>query len=126
MTGSIQSIYEDQYCARAARENRIKEQQLCLFAERTSSHQMSTNPLRLYFSSFAYLLMQSLRQMALKGTVHEKAQCSTIRVKFFKIAATMRVTARRVWLAVQTTILVFETALNNLSIQQVRAPPGTA
>ncbi len=129
MTGSIQSIYEDQYCARAECENRIKEQQLCLFADRTSSHQMSANQLRLYFSSFAYLLMQSLRRMALKGTVHEKAQCSTIRVKFFKIAATLQVTARRVWLSMPDNYpwqKVFETALNNLSIQQVRAPPGTA
>ena len=58
-------------------ENRIKEQQLCLFADRTSCSQMRANQLRLYFSSFAYVLMQALRRLGLKGTPFTNAQCST-------------------------------------------------
>ena len=127
MTESIRSVYEKQYCARGEAENRIKEQQLCLFADRTSSSQMSANQLRLYFSSFAYVLMQALRQFALKGTPFEKAQCSTIRVKLFKMAATVRITARRVWLSMPDNYpwqRTFDMAAGKLSRLAVRAPPG--
>ena len=62
------TLYEDLYCARGDMENRIKEQQLALFADRTSTHEMHANQLRLYFSSFAYVLMQTLRRLALQGT----------------------------------------------------------
>ena len=61
-------LYEQGYCARGEMENRIKEQQLNLFAERTSSHQMQANQMRLYFASFAYLLMHALRRLGLEGT----------------------------------------------------------
>ena len=67
------TLYEDLYCARGDMENRIKEQQLALFADRTSTHEMHANQLRLYFSSFAYVLMQTLRRLALQGTALARA-----------------------------------------------------
>lgn len=92
-------LYEELYCARGDMENRIKEQQLALFADRTSTHEMHSNQLRLYFSSFAYVLVQTLRRLGLAGTEMEKAQCDTIRLKLFKIGARLRVSVRRVWLS---------------------------
>ena len=80
-------------------ENRIKEQQLGLFADRTSAATLRANQLRLWFSSFAYILMQALRRLALKGTEMEKAQCQTIRLKLLKIGAQVRVTVRNVWVS---------------------------
>lgn len=92
-------LYEDVYCARGEMENRIKEQQLFLFADRTSCETMRANQLRLYFSSIAYLLLVTLRQQGLRGTELEKAQCDTIRLRLLKIGAQVRVTVRKVWLA---------------------------
>ena len=92
-------LYEDVYCARGDMENRIKEQQLFLFADRTSCETMRANQLRLYFSSIAYLLLVTLRQQGLRGTELEKAQCDTIRLRLLKIGAQVRVTVRKVWLA---------------------------
>ncbi|MDZ7840912.1 MAG: transposase [Gammaproteobacteria bacterium] len=97
-TGS-KHLYEKLYCVRGEMENRIKEQQLGLFADRTSTQVMQTNQLRLYFSSFAYVLMHGLRRLGLEGTAYAKAQCTTIRVKLLKIGARLRITARRVWLS---------------------------
>ena len=98
-TFDARALYEDLYCARGDMENRIKEQQLALFADRTSTHRMRSNQLRLYFSSFAYVLMQTLRRLGLNGTSMAKAQCDTIRLKLFKIGAQIRVSVRRVWIA---------------------------
>ncbi len=92
-------LYEAVYCARGEMENRIKEQQLMLFADRTSTHAMASNQLRLYFSSFAYVLMQTLRRLGLQGTALAKAQCTTIRLKLFKIGARIRISVRRITLA---------------------------
>lgn len=92
-------LYEQVYCARGEMENRIKEQQLALFADRTSTHPMRSNQLRLYFSSFAYVLIQTLRRLGLQGTPLAKAQCDTIRLKLFKIAAQIRFSVRRVVIA---------------------------
>jgi len=93
------SMYEEVYCARGDMENRIKEQQLYLFADRTSTAKMRSNQLRLYFSSIAYSLMQALRRLGLKGTQLAKAQCHTIRLKLLKIGAQIRVTVRKVWVS---------------------------
>ncbi len=93
------SLYEDLYCARGDMENRIKEQQMALFADRTSTHEMQSNQLRLYFSSFAYVLMQTLRCLGLEGTSMARAQCDTIRVKLFKIGAHIQLSVRRVRIA---------------------------
>jgi len=92
-------LYEDFYCARGDMENRIKEQQLGLFADRTSTSWMRSNQLRLYFSSFAYILVHALRRVGLEGTELAKAQCDTIRLKLFKIGAQIRVTVRNVWIS---------------------------
>lgn len=92
-------LYEDFYCARGDMENRIKEQQLGLFADRTSTSWMRSNQLRLYFSSFAYILVHALRRLGLEGTELAKAQCDTIRLKLFKIGAQIRVTVRNVWIS---------------------------
>jgi hypothetical protein len=80
-------LYEQIYCARGEMENRIKEQQLGLFADRTSSTRMKANQLRLWFSTAAYLLLHQLRQLGLKGTAMARAQCQTIRIKLLKIGA---------------------------------------
>jgi hypothetical protein len=97
---AAQELYEKIYCARGdCPENRIKEQQLDLFADRTSTGKMWSNQLRLYFSSIAYVLLQTLRRTALAGTKLEKAQCGTIRRKLLKIGAQVRVTVRKVWIS---------------------------
>jgi hypothetical protein len=97
---AAQELYEKGYCARGdCPENRIKEQQLDLFADRTSTAKMWSNQLRLYFSSIAYVLLQTLRRMALAGTELEKAQCGTIRLKLLKIGAQIRVTVRKIWIS---------------------------
>jgi hypothetical protein len=90
------TLYEQIYCARGEMENRIKEQQLCLFADRTSASVMRANQLRLWFSSMAYVLMQALRQYGLKGTEMERAQCDTIRVKLLKVGAEVILSVRRI------------------------------
>ena len=91
-------LYDEVYAMRGDMENRIKEQQSMLFADRTSCHDFQANQFRLLLSTFAYVLMDALRRDYLKGTELEAAQCSTIRLKLFKIAARVRVTVRRVWL----------------------------
>jgi len=93
------TLYEQEYCIRGEMENRIKEQQLCLFADRTSAHSMRANQLRLWFSSVAYTLLQVIRQFGLQGTKLHRARCDTIRLKLLKIGASVRVTVRRVWLS---------------------------
>ena len=95
-------LYEITYCGRGEMENRIKEQQLCLFADRTSSHFMKANNLRLWFSSIGYVLMDAIRTLGLKGTEMSQSLCSTIRLKLFKIGAIVRVSVRRVHLAMSS------------------------
>jgi hypothetical protein len=94
---TAQALYEDLYCARGDMENRIKEQQLDLFADRTSTSWLRSNQLRLWLSSVAYVLLSELRRVGLKGTELARAQCSTIRNKLLKIGALVSVTVRRVW-----------------------------
>jgi hypothetical protein len=93
------TLYEQLYCARGDMENRIKEQQLFLFADRTSSGKMRANQLRLYFSSAAYMLMHALRRLGLKGTQMAAAQCNTIRLKLLKVGAQVKTTVRKVWVS---------------------------
>jgi hypothetical protein len=92
-------LYEDVYCARGEMENRIKEQQLCLFADRTSCATMRANQLRLWLSSAAYTLLAALRQFGLQGTEMARARCDTIRLKLLKLGALVRTTVRRVWIS---------------------------
>jgi hypothetical protein len=93
------TLYEVEYCGRGEMENRIKEQQRHLFADRTSAATMRANQLRLWFSSVAYALLQALRREGLKGTSMAQAQCDTIRLRLLKIGAQIRVTVRKVWIA---------------------------
>jgi hypothetical protein len=93
------TLYEERYCARGDMENRIKEQQLFLFADRTSTHSMRSNQLRLLLSTIAYLLHHTLREFGLKGTEMATAQAGTIRTKLLKIGAQIRVSVRRVWIS---------------------------
>ena len=122
------TLYEKQYCARGDMENRIKEQQLYLFADRTSASTMRANQLRLWLSSVAYVLMNALREIGLKGTELQKAQCHTIRLKLFKIGAAIRVTVRKVWVSLSTSYPyaeIFTRVLDNLrSLPELRPQPG--
>jgi len=95
---AARALYEEIYCARGECENRIKEQQLCLFADRTSAHSIRANQLRLWFSSLAYVLLSALRRLGLEDTEAASYRCDTIRLKLLKIGARVRVTARRVWI----------------------------
>lgn len=96
LKGHPQALYDKRYVKRGDMENRIKEQQLMLFADRTSCHDFEANQFRLLLSSFAYVLVQHLRQDHLPGTELECAQVSTIRLKLFKVAARVIVSVRRV------------------------------
>jgi hypothetical protein len=92
-------LYEELYCARGNMENRIKEQQMGLFSDRTSSHTLRANQLRLWFSSIAYVLMHELRRIGLKGTSLASAQSWTIRERLFKVGAIVTISFRRLRLA---------------------------
>lgn len=93
--GDPQQLYDQMYCARGEMENRIKEQQLGLFADRTSCHDFVANQFRLLFSSFAYVLIEHLRRIGLKDTPLANAQVSTIRCKLLKIGALVKTSVRR-------------------------------
>ncbi len=91
-----EEFYRTMYCKRGEMENRIKEQQLCLFADRTSCTRFRANQFRLLLSSFAYVLVDGLRRLGLKDTPQARLRIDTIRLRLLKIAARVRVTARRV------------------------------
>jgi hypothetical protein len=93
------TLYEDIYCARGQVENRIKEQQLDLFADRTSAATMRANQLRLWSASFAYVLLDALRRIGLRHTQFAAATCGTIRLKLLKIGAQVRLSVRRIKIA---------------------------
>jgi hypothetical protein len=95
-----QELYEKIYCARGEMENRIKECQLDLFADRTSTASLSANQLRLWFASLAYVLMTALRRMALQGTELAQATAGTIRLKLLKLGALVTVSVRRIRIAI--------------------------
>lgn len=123
------ALYEDRYCARGDMENRIKEQQLCLFADRTSCQTMRANQLRLWLSSAAYVLLAALRQYGLAGSELARARCDTIRLKLLKIGAVVRVTVRRVRVSLSGSYPyqeLFRQVLDNLRQWTVRPPPAPA
>ena len=116
-------LYEDLYCARGDMENRIKEQQLDLFADRTSTHTLRANQLRLWCSSLAYVLLSALRRIALRGTRLAKATCGTIRLKLLKIGALVKLSVRRFMIHLATACPyqdVFRHALNNIRAYPLR------
>jgi hypothetical protein len=118
---SAPELYEKLYCARGEMENRIKEQQLCLFADRTSTHHLSSNQVRLWFSSVAYVLLNELRRLGLAGTDLAQARCDTIRTKLLKIGAQVKVTVRRVWVHLANSYPY--AALFTQIVGQLRASP---
>ena len=83
-------------------ENRIKEQQLYLFADRTSAHRFAANRFRLFLASAAYVLIEYIRSHALRGTELAKAQCQTIRLKLLKIGARIVRSVRRIVVHIAT------------------------
>ncbi|WP_250126376.1 IS1380 family transposase [Chroococcidiopsis sp. CCMEE 29] len=111
------SLYTDYYCPRGDMENRLKEHQLDLFSDRTSAHAFDANQLRLWFSSVAYVLMQALRQHCLSQTELATAQLGTIRTKLLKLGAQIRISVRRVLIAISSACpcqTVFATAYRKL------------
>ena len=120
-------LYEKLYCARGDMENRIKEQQLDLFADRTSAHTMRAHQVRLYFASFAYVLMHALRRLGAEGTPFARAQCPTLWLKLLKVAARVKVTARRIQLSFSQAYpyaKTFAQVLANLQSARLWNPSG--
>jgi hypothetical protein len=111
------TLYKRIYCARGDMENRIKEQQLAMFADRTSAQTMRANQLRLWIASLAYTLVHELRRVGLAGTSLAKAQVGTIRTRVLKVAARIEISVRRVRVALSSLFplqALFERALLNL------------
>jgi hypothetical protein len=96
-------LYEKVYCARGEMENRIKECQLDLYADRTSTATMRANQLRLWLASMAYVLLCAVRRIGLHHTSFAKATCGTIRLKLLKIGALVRVSVRRIKIAMASS-----------------------
>lgn len=96
LDGDAQAIYDTIYCARGEMENRIKEQQLGLFADRTSCHSWWANQFRLLLSSAAYVLVEAIRRLGLQGTDLARAQVTTIRLKLLKIGTVILRNTRRI------------------------------
>lgn len=103
LTGDAQKLYDEGYCARGEMENRIKEQQLGLFADRTSCHGWWANQFRLLLSGFAYVLLERLRTLGLAGTELARAQAGTIRLKLLKIGAVVLRNTRRIQLLLSSS-----------------------
>jgi hypothetical protein len=93
------AAYEQEYCGRGDMENRLKEQQLMLFADRVSCATMRANQVRLCLATVAYIVLRALRQFGLRETELAQAQCQTIRVKLLKLGAVVRLSVRRVWVS---------------------------
>ena len=120
---SERALYEDLYCARGDMENRIKEQQLDLFADRTSTATLRANQLRLLLHAFAYVMMQTLRRVGLAGTRLARAQCGTIRDRLFKVGVRVCISVRRITLSFSEAwprAALFRQVLGNL---RALAPP---
>ena len=96
LAGDAQAIHDEIYCARGEMENRIKEQQLGLFSDRTSAHGGWANELRVLWSAAASVLMETLRRVALEGTELARAQVGTIRLKLLKIGTVIVRNTRRI------------------------------
>ena len=97
LEGEAQWIYEQLYCERGNAENRIKQMTLDLQCDRTSTHWMSSNQLRLWLSAFAYLVLERLRTLGLRGTEMERSTMGTIRLRLLKVAAHVTISVRRVY-----------------------------
>lgn len=116
------TLYEKVYCARGDMENRIKEQQLDLFADRTSTATMRANQLRLWFSSFAYVLIEALQRIGLFDTELANATAGSIRLKLLKLGARVTVSVRRIKIAIASACP--HQADFALAHARLRAAPG--
>src|SRR6185295_12357108 len=94
---SAQRLYEQFYCARGEMENVLKQQVLDLQADRMSTHHLASNQLRLWLASFAYLLLERLRTLGLRGSELATAMAGSVRLKLLKVAAQVKVSVRRVY-----------------------------
>lgn len=119
---SADRLYEELYCARGDMENQLKQQVLDLQADRLSTHYLGSNQLRLWLATFAYLLVERLRQLYLHGTELAQATAGTIRNRLFKVAAQVRVSVRRVY--VQFSSAFVDQALFRLCAQRLSASFG--
>jgi hypothetical protein len=127
LPGDPQALYDDVYCARGDMENRIKEQQLMLFADRTSCHVFQANQFRLLLSAAAYVLVEAVRRLGLAGTELERAQVSTIRLRLFKVAGLVVVSVRRVLVRLASGFPLrelFGTVLQRLQNTALTVLPG--
>jgi Transposase DDE domain group 1 len=96
LTGNAGHLYQEVYCARGEMENRVKEQQMGLFADRTSCHRFMANQFRVLLSAAAYVLVEHIRRVALAGTELARAQVTRIRLDLFKIGARVKESVRRI------------------------------
>ena len=103
LAGDARALYEDVYCQRGDSENRIKEQQLGLFADRTSCHAFVANSFRVLLAAAAYVLVEHIRRTALVGTELEKAEVGTIRLRLFRVAALVVTSVRRLVVRLSTS-----------------------
>ena len=118
LSGDPQKLYDEIYCARGDMENRIKEQQLDLFADRTSATKWWANQFRLLLSGFAYILLDYIKRVGVKNTKLSKAQSGTIRLKLLKIGAVIVRNTRKIWIHFSSTYPhkeLFEKVFLNLS-----------
>jgi hypothetical protein len=121
------TLYEQEYCGRGDMENRIKEKQRMLFANRMSCATMRANQVRLYLSTVAYIELRALREFGLAQTELASAQCDTLRVKLLKIGAVVRVTVRKVWVSLSEAYplrSVFVQVWHNLQCCPMRFAPS--
>ena len=124
LEGDARGLYEDVYCARGDMENRVKEQKQ-MFSDRTSTHWMGSNQVRLWLSAAAYTVAQALRREGLRGTAMESAECATVRARLLKVGAVVKVSVRRVraWFSESWPFAgLFRRALENL--RAMRPWPG--
>jgi hypothetical protein len=120
LQGDSKCLYENIYCARGDMENRIKEQKLDLFSDRTSCHGWWANQFRLLLASIAYVLIESLRSTVLKGTEFAKAQAGTIRSRLIKIGAIVRRNSRKVYINLASSYPhrnIFSHAMQKLQLE---------
>ena len=117
-------LYTDRYCPRGEMENRIKEQQLDLFADRTSTQTFESNQLRLWLSSIAYVLMQAFRQHCLAKTSFAKATVGTIRLNFLKLGARITLSVRRILIAIASSCPYQD--ILTMAYSRIKAIPNTA
>ena len=118
-------LYEELYCARGDMENKLKQQVLDLQADRMSTHYMASNQLRLWEAMFAYLLLERLRTQGLTGTELERATAGSLRLKLLKIAAQVRISARRVYVQMSSAFPLREVfALCHRRLMRLAAASG--